>query len=84
MVGGEIEMQSIVTNVNGDKHLRTWKPGPKPKGYVKVLVNLPAEYVELMKIKNEQCGGLNSVSEQIRAAVRGHLCGLIYISLLKQ
>lgn len=52
-------------------------------GYVKVLVNLPVEYVALMKAKNEECGGLLSVSQQIRDAVRGSLCGLIYISLLK-
>lgn len=59
------------------------KPGPKPKGYVKVLVNLPVEYIAAMKAKNIECGGLSSVSEQIRQAVRGSLCGLIYISLLK-
>lgn len=59
------------------------KTGPKPMGYVKVLVNLPVEYVALMKAKNEECGGLLSVSQQIRDAVRGSLCGLIYISLLK-
>lgn len=76
-------MKKIVSDVNGNKHIREWRPGPKPKGYVKVLVNLPAEYIVIMKIKNEQCGGLNPVSEQIRAAVRGHLCGLIYASLLK-
>jgi hypothetical protein len=75
-------MDRIVVNVNGDKHIRKWKPGPKPKGYVKVLVNLPAEYIAIMKIKNEECGGLNPISEQIRTAVRGHLCGLVYISLL--
>ena len=77
-------MQAIVTDVNGNKHLRKWKPGPKAKGYVKVLVNIPAEYLAIMKIKNEKCGGLNPVSEQIRQAIRGSLCGLIYISLLKQ
>lgn len=59
------------------------KPGPKPKGYVKVLVNIPAEYLALMKWNNETCGGLNPVNEQIRQAIRGMLCGLIYISLLK-
>ena len=72
----------IVTDVHGDKHLRTWKPGPKSRGYVKVLVNIPPEYLELMRWKNEECGGLNSVSEQIRQAIRGQLCGLIYISLV--
>lgn len=77
-------MKSIVTNVLGEKHIREWTPGPKPKGFVKVLVNIPAEYLVVMKINNEQCGGLNSVSEQIRAAIRGHLCGLVYASLLKQ
>ena len=55
------------------------KTGPKPKGYVKVLVN----YLALMKWQNEKCGGLNPLSEQIRQAIRGMLCGLIYISLLK-
>ena len=59
------------------------KTGPKPKGYVKVLVNIPAEYLALMKWQNEKCGGLNPVSEQIRQAIRGMLCGLIYINLLK-
>lgn len=77
-------MKSIVTDVNGDKFIREWTPGPKPKGYIKVLVNIPAEYLAIMKIKNEQCGGLNSVNAQIRAAIRGHLCGLVYTSLLKQ
>lgn len=77
-------MQAVVTDVNGNKFLRSWKPGPKPKGYVKVLVNIPAEYLAIMKAKNEECGGLNSVSDQIRSAIRGHLCGLIYISLFKQ
>jgi hypothetical protein len=76
-------MRSIVTDINGDRHIREWRPGPKPKGYVKVLVNIPAEYLAVMKINNEQCGGLNSVSEQIRAAIRAHLCGLVYASLLK-
>lgn len=58
------------------------KPGPKPHGYVKVLVNLPVAHLELMRIRNEECGGMNSVNEQIRAAVRGYLCGLVYISLV--
>lgn len=76
-------MNNIVVDVNGNKHLRTWRPGPKPKGYVKVLVNLPIEYVELMRWKKEECGGMYPVNEQIRMAVRGMLCGLIYISLVK-
>ena len=76
-------MKRIVTDVNGDRRIREWTPGPKPKGYVKVLVNIPVEYLAIMKIKNEQCGGMNSVSEQIRIAIRGHLCGLVYASLLK-
>ena len=54
-------MQKVVTDINGNKYLRQWKPGPKPRGYVKVLVNIPAEYLELMKWKNEECGGRNSV-----------------------
>ncbi len=59
------------------------KSGPKPKGYVKVLVNVPVAYLTAMKAKNAECGGQYSVNEQIRRAIRGHLCGLIYISLLK-
>jgi hypothetical protein len=74
----------VVVDVNGNKSLRVWKSGPKGRGYVKVLVNIPAEYLAVMKTKNEECGGLNSVSEQIRTAIRGHLCGLVYISLFKQ
>jgi len=76
-------MEKIVTSSNGNKYRKTWKPGPKPKGYVKILVNVPKEYIELMKWNNEKCGGLNPVSEQIRQAIRGALSGLIYISLLK-
>lgn len=59
------------------------KTGPRPRNYKKILVNIPAEYLALMKAKNEECGGLYPVSEQIRDAIRGKLCGLIYISLLK-
>lgn len=59
------------------------KPGPRPMNYKKVLVNIPAEYLALMKAKNEECGGMLPVSQQIRDAIRGSLCGLIYISLLK-
>lgn len=77
-------MKKIVTNVNGERFVREWKPGPKPRGYVKVLVNMPVEYVELMRIENEKCGGRLPVSAQICAAVRGQLCGLVYISLVKQ
>jgi hypothetical protein len=76
-------MQRIVTDVNGTKRIRSWRPGPKPRRYVKILINIPQEYLAIMKIKNEECGGLNPVSQQIRSAIRGHLCGLIYTSLFK-
>lgn len=59
------------------------KSGPKPKGYVKILVRLPAAHVAAMSAKNAECGGMYSVNQQVRDAVRGMLCGLIYISLLK-
>ena len=58
-------------------------PGPHPKGYAKILVRLPVEYIAAMKAENEKCGGLYPVNEQIRQAVRGKLCGLVYTSLLK-
>jgi hypothetical protein len=45
---------------------------------------MPEEYVEMMKWKNEQCGGLNSVNDQVRQAVRAALCGCVYTQLLKQ
>ena len=59
------------------------KTGPRPRNYKKVLVDIPAEHLALMKAKNEECGGLLPVNQQIRDAIRGSLCGLIYISLLK-
>lgn len=59
------------------------KSGPKPKGYVVLSVRLPAYYVAAMKAANEECGGKMSVNEQIRRAVCGMLCGLVYASLLK-
>jgi hypothetical protein len=46
-------------------------------------VDIPEFYLAAMKKKNEECGGLYPVNEQIRQAIRGMLCGLIYISLLK-
>ena len=75
---------TIYSDVDGNLHrLNHAKPGPKSKGYVKVLVNIPPEHLELMKWENEKCGGLNPVGEQIRQAIRAQLCGLVYISLLK-
>ena len=71
----------IVTDVNGNKHLRQWKPGPKPRGFVRVLVDIPAEHLAVMQYRREECGGLLSVNQQIRDAIRGHLCGLVYMSL---
>ena len=47
------------------------KSGPKPKGYVKVLVNIPVAYLAAMKAKNAECGGMYPVNEQIRIAIRG-------------
>jgi hypothetical protein len=77
-------MEKIVVDVDGNKSRRIWMPGPKPKGYVKFLVNVPSEYMEIMKWNNELCGGNNPVSEQIRQAIRGSLCGLVYANLVKQ
>jgi len=56
----------------------------KQRAYIKILVRMPEEYVEMMKWKNEQCGGLNSVNDQVRQAVRAALCGCVYTQLLKQ
>ena len=75
---------TIITTVTGEKIKRLHKKkGRKPRGYVKVLVNLPAAHVEAMKWQNEKCGGNLSVNEQIRTAVRGMLCGLVYTQLVK-
>ena len=71
-------MQKVVTDINGRQSLRQWKPGPKPKGFVPVLVNIP---LAVMQYRREQCGGALSVNQQIRDAVRGYLCGLVYASL---
>ncbi len=74
-------MQRIVADVNGKQSLRRWKPGPKPKGFVPALANIPAEHLAVMQYRREQCGGALSVNQQIRDAVRGYLCGLVYASL---
>jgi len=75
---------TIITTVTGEKikHLHK-KKGRKPRGYVKVLVNLPAAHVEAMKWQNEKCGGKRSVSQQVRDAVRSALCGCVYTELYK-
>jgi hypothetical protein len=66
-------------------YTRKGTQGRKPslRKYVKVLVRVPAEYYELMRWNNEKCGGLNSVTEQIRMAIRSSLCGCVYTQLLK-
>ena len=75
---------TIITTVTGEKIKRLHKKkGRKPRGYVKVLVNLPAAHVEVMKWQNEKCGGKRSVSQQVRDAVRAALCGCVYTQLVK-
>ena len=75
---------TIITTVTGEKIKRLHKKkGRKPRGYVKVLVNLPAAHVEAMKWQNEKCGGMCSVSQQVRDAVRAALCGCVYTELYK-
>ena len=75
---------TITTTVTGEKFRRIHKKKGRPsRGYVKVLVNLPAAHVEAMRWQNEKCGGNLSVNEQIRTAVRGMLCGLVYTQLVK-
>jgi len=51
--------------------------------YKKILVRVPMEYYEMMKWQNELCGGMNSVTEQIRESIRASLCGCVYTQLLK-
>ena len=75
---------TIYTDVDGNLHRRKHaKPGPKARGYIRVLVDMPPEYVEQMRWINEDCGGRLAVNEQIRRAVRAYLCGLVYINLVK-
>lgn len=60
------------------------KPGPKPSGYVPVLVEMPVEYLALLRWRRDDCGGLLPVNEQIRRAVRAYLLdGLVYINPVK-
>lgn len=68
-------MNKIKTTATGEKYRKSWTPGPKPKGYRKILVRIPEVYVLLMEIENEKCGGMLSVNEQIRRAVRARLLG---------
>jgi len=75
---------TIITTVTSEKIKRLHKnKGRKPRGYVKVLVNLPAAHAEAMKWQNEKCGGKRSVSQQVRDAVRSALCGCVYTELYK-
>ena len=75
---------TVTTTVTGEKFKRIHKKkGRPPRGYVKVLVNLPAAHVEVMKWQNEKCGGKRSVSQQVRDAVRAALCGCVYTQLYK-
>ena len=76
--------QRVVTDASGNKRLRQWKPGPKPRGLVRVLVDIPAEHLAVMQYRRDECDGLLSVNQQIRDAIRGHLCGLVYIGLYIQ
>ena len=77
-------MKSIITTRDGNTYTRQWKPGPKPRGYVSVLVDIPIEHLAVMRYRRDECGGLLSVNQQIRDAIRGHLCGLVYTSLYIQ
>lgn len=78
-------MDKIVTTATGEKFRKSWTPGPKPKGYRKILVRIPEAHAVLMEIENEKCGGMLSVNEQIRRAIRARLLGgLVYISPDKQ
>lgn len=64
---------------------RSTPQGRRPeRKYVKVLVRVPVEYHELMKWNNEECGGRNSITDQIRNAIRASLCGCVYTQLFKQ
>ncbi len=75
---------TVTTTVTGEKFKRIHKKKGRPsRGYVKVLVNLPAAHVEAMKWQNEKCGGKRSVSQQVRDAVRAALCGCVYTELYK-
>jgi len=65
-------------------YTRKGTQGRKPtRKYIKVLVRVPEEYYEMMKWENEKCGGLNSVTDQIRMAIRASLCGCVYTQLTK-
>lgn len=77
-------MASRIYTVNGITYRHDWTPGPQPMGLVSVHAEIPPEYLAAMKARNDRCGGLYPVNEQIRRAIRAHLLdGLVYISLLK-
>ena len=64
-------MQKIVTDVNGKRYLRQ-------------CADIPADHLAVMQYRRDECDGLLSVNQQIRDAIRGHLCGLVYIGLYIQ
>lgn len=60
------------------------RSGHNPKDYKQILIRIPVEYLEIMRWENEKCAGKYPVNDQVRLAIRGMLCGLMYINLLKQ
>jgi len=75
---------TIYKTVTGETKRRNHRrKGRKPLGMTKLLIRLPTAHVEAMRWENERCGGRMSVNSQVRAAVRGMLCGLVYTQLVK-
>ena len=63
---------------HGYRH--TYQPGPKPQGFVRVLVDIPATHLAVMRARKAACPWM-SVNQQIRDAVQAHLQGgFVYMS----
>ena len=62
-------------------HRHSFTPGPKPQGFVRVLVDIPATHLAVMQARRAECGTWLSVNQQIRDAIRNDLHGgFVYTS----
>ena len=80
---------STQTTITGETYGHAVKSGPASCGYVKRLFNIPPEYLVALQMESEETGGIISVNELVRRAIRmyiteGYLYQPIYTGLVKQ
>ena len=65
--------------ITGGEYGHIIKTGPKSLGYVKRLFRIPPEYLAALEMQSAETGGVISVNELVRRAIRMYLTeGLLY------